>query len=83
MLNWPAVNGVVLKAVKSARFADDEIRDALLRLASEGRSVTVDTLRTELRGFPPTRGAPAAVSGADRAQLQAAELKAELRRGTA
>lgn len=83
MLNWPAVNGIVLKAVKSGQFGDDEIRAALLRLAGEGRTVTVDTLRTELRGFPPARGAPAAVSSADRAQHQVAELKAELRRGTA
>jgi len=82
MLNWPAVNGVVLKAVKSGQFADDEIHDALLRLAAEGRSVTVDMLRTELRGFPPPRGAPPTVSGADRAQRQVAELKAEVRKAT-
>lgn len=83
MCKWPAVNGVVLRAVKSGQFADDEIRDALLRLAAEGRSVTVDALRTELRGFPSPRGTPArvSVSAADRAQAQAAELKAELRRG--
>jgi hypothetical protein len=83
MCKWPAVNGIVLKAVRSGRFADDEIRDALLRLAAEGRSVTVETLRTELQGFPSARGAPAAVSGADRAQIEIAELKADLRKGSA
>jgi hypothetical protein len=59
MCKWVAVNGVVLKAIRSRQFSDEEIRDALLRLAGEGRSVTVDTLRTELRGLPATRqGAP-------------------------
>jgi hypothetical protein len=51
MCRWPAVNGVVLKAIKSKRFADEEIKDALVRMAQEGRSVTVDALRTELQGF--------------------------------
>jgi hypothetical protein len=53
MCKWPAVNGVVLKAIRSERFTDAEIRDALLRLAAEGRSVTVETLRIELAGQPP------------------------------
>jgi hypothetical protein len=57
LCKWPAVNGVVIKAIKSERFADDEIGAALLRLAAEGRSVTVDTLRTELQGLPPNRQA--------------------------
>jgi hypothetical protein len=55
LCKWPAVNGIVIKAVQSGQFTDDAIREALLRLAKEGRSVTVDTLRTELRGFPPRR----------------------------
>lgn len=55
MCKWPAVNGVVIKAIKSERFTDDEIRDALLRMAAENRSVTVDSLRTELGGLPPSR----------------------------
>ena len=58
LCKWPAVNGVVIKAIKSERFADDEIGAALLRLAAEGRSVTVDTLRTELQGLPSSRQAP-------------------------
>lgn len=53
MCRWPAINGVVLKALKTGRWTDDEIRDGLLRLAKEGRSVTVDTLRIELSGQPP------------------------------
>jgi hypothetical protein len=53
MCKWPAVNGVVLSAVKSGKFSDDEIRSSLLRLAAENRSVTIDSLRTELVGFPP------------------------------
>jgi hypothetical protein len=58
LCKWVAVNGVVLSAIKSGRFADDEIHDALLRLAADGRSVTIDTLRTELQGLPaqPQRG---------------------------
>ena len=56
MCKWPAVNGVVLSAIKSGRFSDDEIRAALLRLAADNRSVTIDSLRTELAGLPPQRG---------------------------
>lgn len=61
MCKWPAVNGVVLSAIRSGHFSDDEIRDGLLRLAAEGRSVTIDALRTELRGFAPSpqRASPA------------------------
>ena len=64
MCKWVAVNGVVLSAIRSGKFADDEIRAALLRLAAENRSVTIDSLRTELVGFPRVtsrgqrRGAP-------------------------
>ena len=53
MCKWPAVNGVVISAIKSGKFSDDEIRAALLRLAAENRSVTIDSLRTELVGFTP------------------------------
>lgn len=56
MCKWPAVNGVVIKAIQSGKFADDEIRAALLRLAAENRSVTIDALRTELAGFTPRPG---------------------------
>ena len=52
LCKWPAINGLVLKAIKVGKWADSEIRDALMRLAAEGRSVTTDTLRVELQGFP-------------------------------
>jgi len=53
MCRWPAINGIVIKAINAERWSDDEIRDGLQRLAKEGRSVTVETLRTELAGMPP------------------------------
>jgi hypothetical protein len=53
MSKWPAVNGIVKQAIEAARWSDEEIHDALLRLAKESRSVTVDSLRTELVGFTP------------------------------
>lgn len=52
MSKWPAVNAIVIKAIKTERWGDDEIRAAMLRLAAEGRSVTVETLRVELNGQP-------------------------------
>lgn len=58
--NFPAVAGVVRKAIK-ANYADAAIVDALGRLADDGRSVTTDTLRLELEGRPPPRGQPADV----------------------
>jgi len=78
MSKWPAVNGIVLKAIKANRWQDDEIRDALLRLANEGRPVTVDTLRIELNGLPPPRAAPrpsTTNSRVDAALALAAELE--------
>lgn len=57
MCKWPAVNGIVKRAIEADRWPDDAIRDALLRLAKEGRSVTVDSLRTELNGLPARRTA--------------------------
>jgi hypothetical protein len=56
MCKWPAVNAVVLKAIKAERWSDDQIRDGVLRMAKEGRSVTVDALRYELDGMPPPQG---------------------------
>lgn len=49
---FPAVLGIVRKAVRCERYTDDAIRSALLRLAADGRAVTVDSLRTELEGLP-------------------------------
>jgi hypothetical protein len=53
MCKWPAVNGIVIKALKAERWADGEVREALLRMAGEKRTVTVDSLRVELDGLPP------------------------------
>lgn len=58
MCKWPAVNGIVVLAIKTQKWTDQEIHDALLRLAKESRSVTVDSLRTELVGFTPRRRDP-------------------------
>jgi hypothetical protein len=55
MCKWPAVNAVIIRAIKAGKWSDDEIRDAVLRLAAEGRPVTVDTLRVELQGLPPAQ----------------------------
>jgi len=55
---WPAINGVVLKAVKTGRWTDTEIHDAMQRLAADRRSVTVETLRYELTGPPVSRASP-------------------------
>lgn len=50
--NFPAVAGVVRKAVRAAMWDDETIAEALERLARDGRSVTTDSLRYELTGFP-------------------------------
>ena len=52
--NFPAVAGVVRKAVR-AGYDDETIRDALTRLADDGRSVTTDALRYEIEGMPDAR----------------------------
>jgi hypothetical protein len=64
MCRWPAVNSIVIRAIKADKWTDDEIRSALLRLAKEGRTVTVDTLRYELQGMPPSN-ARVAATGTD------------------
>jgi hypothetical protein len=56
MCKWPAVNGVVIRAIKTEQWSDGEILSALLRMANENRSVTIDSLRTELGGLPPPQG---------------------------
>lgn len=72
MCKWPAVNSVVIRAIKTEEWSDDEIRDALLRMAEENRSVTIDSLRIELNGLPAAKhraGSPQPEStGAQRAQ---------------
>ena len=56
MCRWPAINGVVVHAIKSGKYADDEIRSALLRMASSGQTVTVESLRIEIEGLPARNG---------------------------
>lgn len=59
MCKWPAVNGVVMHAIKSGKYADEEISAALLRMAPTSQSVTVDSLRIEIEGFTPRTSAGA------------------------
>jgi hypothetical protein len=64
LANFPAVQGIVRKAVKAERngvrlYGDQELTDALNRLADENRGVTVETLRIALEGLAPfQRGRP-------------------------
>lgn len=55
MCRWTAINGIVIKALKADKWVDSEIRDGLLRLAEEGRTVSVESLRVELQGLPPRK----------------------------
>lgn len=50
---FPAVMAIVKKALKV--YDEATVSDALRRLADEGRSVTVDTLRYEIEGMPDFR----------------------------
>ena len=68
MCKWPAVNGVVIKAIQSEKFSDDEIRGALLRMAKEGRGVTVESLRVEMAGLTPRSPRQPESTGAERAR---------------
>jgi hypothetical protein len=67
MCKWPAVNSVIIRAIKTGEWSDDEIRDALLRMAEENRSVTIDSLRIELNGLPAAKHR-ASPSAPDRAR---------------
>jgi hypothetical protein len=48
MCNWNGVNQIVIKAIKAGKWTDQEIHNALLRLAEGNRGVSVETLRREL-----------------------------------
>lgn len=52
---FPAVMSIVGKALKTGLYDDGQVEDALVRLAEEGRPVTVDTLRIEMEGLPGRR----------------------------
>jgi 5-methylcytosine-specific restriction endonuclease McrA len=74
--NFAAVMGIVRKAIRSERYSDDAIQAALLRLAADGRPVTVDTLRTELDGLPAPRSRQ---STTDQRVAEAQSLKERMR----
>lgn len=63
---FQAVQGVVRLAVRSAEedgtptYTDEQIAEAMTRLASDRRNVTVDSLRIEIEGLPPMRTVRAA-----------------------
>lgn len=71
---FPAIAGIVKRAIRVAMWSDDEIGQALERLAEEGRAVTVDTLRYELTGFAgrQTNRARALEAGVERTRRLAA-----------
>lgn len=56
LCNWNAINGIVARAIKSGEWADQEIHEAVQRLADEDRPVTADSLRVALNGFPSRFG---------------------------
>lgn len=51
MVNFPAVMEIVKKAIY-AKHGDDAIRDALVTIARDGRTLTVEVLRIALEGAP-------------------------------
>lgn len=81
---FPAVAGVVRQAVRAVdersnpRYDDPQLIQALTRLAAEGRSVTVDSLRYELEGFPRQSKAPVSDERAALALAAGAEVQAML-----
>lgn len=83
---FPAVMAVVKRALAAGRHSEDQITAALLRMADEGRTVTVDALRTELDGFPASRGR--SLAAVDRrpppqgTASQRAQTFLDLRKGT-
>lgn len=71
---FPAIAGIVKRAIRAEMWSDEEIGQALERLAEEGRAVTVDTLRYELTGFAgrQTNRARALEAGVERTRRLAA-----------
>ena len=53
MCKYPAVLGVVTHALKTGKYTDEQVRDAVLRMANTGVTVTIAALRTEIEGFTP------------------------------
>lgn len=58
--NFPAVAGVVRKALRSG-YGEQAITEALIRMGMDGRSVTTDSLRYELDGLPQRRASAASL----------------------
>jgi hypothetical protein len=81
--NFPAVAGVVRKAVRAQRgdapaYTEEEIRDALAALAVDGRPVTADTLRIAIEGLAPL-AAPRRITAADENLARGLDLAARQR----
>lgn len=81
--NFPAVAGVVRKAVRARRgdapaYAEEEIREALAALAADGRPVTADTLRIAIEGLAPL-ARPRRVTAADENLARGLDLAARQR----
>lgn len=81
--NYPAVQGVVRKAVRARRdgqpvYTDQDIRAALARLADDSRAVTTDTLRVALEGLPPPT-APRRITAADENLARGLDIAARQR----
>ncbi len=72
--NFPAVAGVIRKAVRVGMWSDEDLAAALERLGHDGRAVTTDALRYELTGFPgrQTNRARALEAGVERSRRLAA-----------
>ena len=77
MCRWPAINGVVIHAIKSGKYADTEILPALLRMASSGQTVTVESLRIEIEGLAPKRGTNGHTSNGESTSAQRARAGVE------
>ncbi len=50
---YPAIFGVVMKALAGDRFSGEEVMAAVVQIANEGRGLTTETLRVQLMGFTP------------------------------
>lgn len=76
-----AVLGIVRKALNTGLYSGEEVHAAVMRLAEQGRQITIDTLRIELEGFAPT--SQPRRSTTDQRTSQAQSLKARFPGGGA
>lgn len=63
MCKWPAVNQIVIRAIKAEKWSDEEIHAAMLRLAESRVPVTVNSLSYELDPPNNVREFPQAANG--------------------